>query len=343
VSLRVCVAAELEPVAPSMTVDTDSSELHPLGPALNAASELAGIADIDDLLKRAVAFVRDGIGLDHVVLFSRDSTPRRVRLRGTWGVTADGELVAASTHCHEYSAAQHLALLRLRRAGQLWKFLGPRDIPGPLGLNPGAPQPCWAVATPLFAGRRLIGVLYNGGAEHTPMEEAKQRQAAVLCSSLGMLLFPHRHRLAWRASELPGPRSSIVKRTLTAIADAPELRGRELARQFEVSPGHLARTFKREVGISLVEHRHRVLLERFFVSLEQGSASLVEAALGAGFGSYAQFHRVYRKLIRATPNESLSRRLEAERGHAEPTEAPIASLRARWNPSFTTPKPKFPI
>jgi AraC-like DNA-binding protein len=317
-----------------MTVDTDTTERHPLGPALNAASELAGIADIDDLLKGAVAFARDGIGLEHVVLFSRDPTPRRLRLRGSWGMTADGEIVDASSQCHEYSAAQHLGLLRLRRAGQLWKCLGPQDIPGPLGLQPGAAQPSWAVATPLFAVRKLIGVLYNGGGAHTFVEEGKQRQAAVLCGSLGMLLLPHRHRLAWRASELPGPRSAIVKRTLSAIAEAPEQRGRELARQFEVSPGHLARTFKREVGISLVEHRHRVLLERFFATLERGSASLVEAALGAGFGSYAQFHRVYRKLMRATPNESLSRRLEADRGEDERAEAQSSSLRARWSHSF---------
>jgi AraC-like DNA-binding protein len=322
-----------------MTVDTDSIERHPLAPALNAASELAGIADIDDLLKRAVAFARDGVGLEHVVLFSRDPTPRRVRLRGSWAATADGAIVDASGQCHEYSASQHLALLRLRRAGQLWKCLDPRDIRGTLGLHPGAEQPSWAVATPLFAGRRLIAVLYNGGTAHTLVDEAKQSQLAVLCASLGMLLLPHRHRLAWRASELPGPRSPIVKRTLHAIAEAPAQRGRELARQFDVSSGHLARTFKREVGISLVEHRHRVLLERFFATLERGSASLVEAALGAGFGSYAQFHRVYRKLMRATPNESLSRRLEAERHHVEPIDVSSAALRARWSQSFTTAKP----
>jgi AraC-like DNA-binding protein len=325
--------------APGMTVDMDTTEPHPLGPALNAASELAGIADIDDLMRHALAFVRDGIGLEHVVLFSRDPTPRRVRLRGSWGISADGQVVDASARCHEYSTTQRLALLRLRRAGQLWQYLGPHDIPGPLALHAGAQQPSWAVATPLFAGRRLIGVLYNGGSASTPVEEAKQRQAAVLCGSLGMLLLPHRHRLAWRASEVPGPRSPIVKCTLSAMAEAPELRGRELARQFEVSPGHLARTFKREVGISLVEHRHRVLLERFFAILERGSPSLVDAALRAGFGSYAQFHRVYRKLMRASPNQSLDRRFEPERGETE-HRAPRAPRSAPE--AFTTPLPKSP-
>lgn len=295
-----------------MTVETDTTELHPLGRALNAASELAGIADIDDLLQRAVSFAHDAIGLEHVVLFSRDPTPRRVRLRGSWGMNAAGELFDASSQWHEYSARQHFALLRLRHAGQLWKYLGPQDIPEWLGPRPDEAPLSWAVATPLFAGRRLIGVLYNGGEKHTLVDDGKQRQAAVLCGSLGMLLLPHRHRLAWRASERPGPRSVVVERTLAAIAETPEVRGRVLARRFGVSSGHLARTFKREVGISLVEHRQRILLERFFSTLERGATSLVDAALEAGFGSYAQFHRVYRKLMRATPYESLSRHFGAE-------------------------------
>jgi AraC-like DNA-binding protein len=303
------------PAQSSMTVEADATELHPLGRVLNAASELASIADVDDLLKSAVAFARDVIGLEHVAFFARDATPRRLRLRGCWSVAADGEIVDASGRYHEYGAPEHLALLRLRHAGQLWKQLAPQDIPGPLGLHPGGVQPSWAVATPLFAGRKLVAVLYNGGTTHTPVVETKQLEAAVLCSSIGTLLLPHRHRLAWRASERPGPRSIAVERTLAAIAETPEVRGRVLARRFGMSPGHLARTFKREVGISLVEHRHRVLIERFFASLNRGSASLVDAAREAGFGSYAQFHRVYRKLMRATPYESLSRPRTAELPH----------------------------
>ncbi|MFL5303754.1 MAG: helix-turn-helix domain-containing protein, partial [Polyangia bacterium] len=62
-----------------------------------------------------------------------------------------------------------------------------------------------------------------------------------------------------------------------------------------------------EMGMSLVEYRNRVRLDRFGALLENGRNNLLEAALDAGFGSYAQFHRVFRALRHAAPREYLRR------------------------------------
>jgi AraC-like DNA-binding protein len=49
-------------------------------------------------------------------------------------------------------------------------------------------------------------------------------------------------------------------------------------------------------------------MQRFFQMLDQGECRLLDAALEAGFGSYAQFHRVYRKLVGKAPRDYLSDR-----------------------------------
>jgi len=70
-----------------------------------------------------------------------------------------------------------------------------------------------------------------------------------------------------------------------------------------MSPGHLTRSFKRHAGSSIVEYRNELRLARFLSqATRQG---LLEAALGAGFGSYAQFHRVFRARFGKSPRQYL--------------------------------------
>jgi transcriptional regulator GlxA family with amidase domain len=82
---------------------------------------------------------------------------------------------------------------------------------------------------------------------------------------------------------------------------------REIARRLRVTVGWFTRTFKAEMGMSLLEYRNRARLDRVDALLEQGPSTLFEAARGAGFGSYAQFHRVFRGIRHTTPREFLHR------------------------------------
>lgn len=50
------------------------------------------------------------------------------------------------------------------------------------------------------------------------------------------------------------------------------------------------------------------LLAAFDVLLDKGRTNLLDAALASGFGSYAQFHRVFRAQRRMTPREYLQGR-----------------------------------
>jgi transcriptional regulator GlxA family with amidase domain len=91
------------------------------------------------------------------------------------------------------------------------------------------------------------------------------------------------------------------------MAKDPALGGKELAAELDVSLGRLTRAFKAEMGVSLGEYRNRIRLDRFTVLLDTGERNLLQAALAAGFGSYAQFHRVFRAFRHLTPRDYLRR------------------------------------
>jgi AraC-like DNA-binding protein len=75
-----------------------------------------------------------------------------------------------------------------------------------------------------------------------------------------------------------------------------------LARAAGLSPSRLSMLFKRQTGISLTAFRQRRCLEQFLRLYRTGARySLTEAALLAGFGSYPQFHRVFRRLMGVGP------------------------------------------
>lgn len=78
----------------------------------------------------------------------------------------------------------------------------------------------------------------------------------------------------------------------------------EIAHAAGLSPSYLSRLFKRHTGMSLSSFRQRRRLDRFLEIYGKGRRhNLTEAALAAGFGSYPQFHRVFREAFGYGPAE----------------------------------------
>jgi AraC-like DNA-binding protein len=76
----------------------------------------------------------------------------------------------------------------------------------------------------------------------------------------------------------------------------------DIAEQVGLSASRLSRLFHQQAGISLVEFRQRQALQRFFRLFGDGQhKTMTAAALEAGFGSYPQFHRVFKQLHGKTP------------------------------------------
>jgi AraC-like DNA-binding protein len=99
---------------------------------------------------------------------------------------------------------------------------------------------------------------------------------------------------------------SLIISVVRLLHQDPALESGKLARRFRVSSSKLTHAFKEQVGVSLTEYRNRLRLERFLLLVERGGGNLLQAALDAGFGSYAQFHRVFRAMLGATPKEYLT-------------------------------------
>ncbi len=75
-----------------------------------------------------------------------------------------------------------------------------------------------------------------------------------------------------------------------------------LARQCGLSADRLGRLFRRQTGVSLTDYRNRARLDHFLQRYGRGEGmNMTAAALAAGFGSYAQFHRVFRNLMNGSP------------------------------------------
>lgn len=84
-----------------------------------------------------------------------------------------------------------------------------------------------------------------------------------------------------------------------------------LARHCGVSENHLSRLFRREVGVPIYRYRNSLRLGRFWEAYRrQGRRTLSEAIYEAGFGSYAQFYRVFKAEYAQGPRECLNQAME---------------------------------
>lgn len=75
-----------------------------------------------------------------------------------------------------------------------------------------------------------------------------------------------------------------------------------LASRAGLSPGRLSRLFKQQIGVSMVQFRNRLRVERYVELYRKGRRKTVlQAALEAGFGSYPQFHREFVRVMGCSP------------------------------------------
>ena len=283
------------PYLPTTTTDWRS-----LFAVLAAVDELSSFTDVEAMLRRAVELGVERFGLQRVALYVLDPPAGRRRvLRGTWSAGANQELTDERGLYLEMTEADLASLRGLRGEGPRWLY-----AEGASGMQPPLGSADWQVITPLLSGEELVGVLFNdGGSDRQPMDEWRQIQAVLFCSLLAGLILPRRGAAVWHALRGAAGHSPVVQRVLDALGDQPKVSAQRLARDLGISSGHLARLFRTEMGISLVEYRNRLRIERFLGLADRSGVNLLDAALQAGFGSYAQFHRVFRKLVGTTPRE----------------------------------------
>lgn len=80
-----------------------------------------------------------------------------------------------------------------------------------------------------------------------------------------------------------------------------------LAKACGVSKSYLSRMFHRQIGVALNEYRNTLRLARFFEEYGRpGKKTIARAVYAAGFGSYAQFYKVFSQAYGRGPRECLA-------------------------------------
>jgi len=119
----------------------------------------------------------------------------------------------------------------------------------------------------------------------------------------------------------------LSRRALQEICSHPQTSGAALASRLGVHPSVLSRRFREDLGLTFVDYRaHQRTMA--FVRLVDTGSSLTSAALEAGFGSYAQCHRVISKALGCRPQRYFAgerRRIDAARFEAPPAAGPGAA------------------
>lgn len=119
-----------------------------------------------------------------------------------------------------------------------------------------------------------------------------------------LLLEAHDQYRQASTPETGGEVHPAVAKTIRILRDHTEpLSETQLARLTGLSRAHLSRLFLRQTGVSLVDFRNRLRTERFLALYGSGQhITMLTAALQAGFGSYAQFFRSFRRITGISPS-----------------------------------------
>ncbi len=99
----------------------------------------------------------------------------------------------------------------------------------------------------------------------------------------------------------------VRARTLLRVPESA-LSLTSLARRCGLDAARLSRLFKQQMGLSVVQFRNHFRVQHFIQQFGQGErATMIDVALGCGFGSYAQFHRAFHQVTGYAPSEHLRR------------------------------------
>jgi AraC-like DNA-binding protein len=188
---------------------------------------------------------------------------------------------------------------------ELWWAVFRPALVGQIATSPHArplleEDPIGQFSRRLDSGRvRRLGALFHD------VQDAQTVDDVMVNTGLAYLL-----SFAWRAfldsdDVVEGvdlhPAVETVARMLRTDPDAGDLAA--LARAAGLSPSHLSRIFQEQTGVSISRFRNQQRLQRFLGLYGRGRRiSALAAALEAGFGSYAQFYRVFREQTGRSPS-----------------------------------------
>ena len=280
-------------LGPAVVSDTAASTVYPdgLDSLLFALDELPAIESADATIRRAIELARDRIGLVRASIYVIDRC--RHFMLGTWAYDSSGALL--DEHHVMYAVSDlDRATFRPGLEGAPYKVFEGCLIVEQRSHEMEVASPGWVTCTPIACGDDVIGMMFNdAGTSHAAFDETKQAKTAILCSVLGAAL----GSLA-RARNAATGRLPMHRHVMTAVAmlaQDPGVGVSQIAQRLAVSARGLTRLFEAALGVSLEDYRNRLRLDRVALLIAKGRMTLPDAAVTAGFASYAQFQRVSRR------------------------------------------------
>ena len=202
-----------------------------------------------------------------------------------------------------------------QRAGEEEEFAHPHDggdrctsvglsdtlVAALLGGDPTLPAAVVATSPHADLALRRLGV--TRAVDSRPVGtliEPTRHEEHVLALVAGVLAAALPKRAAAGRPATAQARRRAASDAREALAADPSLGLLDLARATAVSPHHLSRVFKQEVGVSVTTYRRRLRLRAALERIDDGG--LARVAADAGFADHAHFTREVRALLGTTPS-----------------------------------------
>jgi len=137
----------------------------------------------------------------------------------------------------------------------------------------------------------------------------EHRDPDALNAGLGyLMLMCWRSQLKCKATHDPIVLHRVIRRALKCLSEEEnETSLEELAKLCGASKSYLSRKFHTQIGVPLNRYRNSLRLSRFFRHYREGGRkTITEAVYAAGFGSYAQFYKVFAEAYGQGPRDALA-------------------------------------
>ncbi len=136
----------------------------------------------------------------------------------------------------------------------------------------------------------------------------EHREPDVLNAGLHyLLLLCWKYQLSGKTNRMGVTLHPAVRRTLKLLSNgSSHMSLDDLAKACGTSRSYLSRIFHRQIGVPLVRYQVSLRISRFFdLYRQEENMTMLDAAFAAGFGSYAQFYKVFTKAYGRGPRQAL--------------------------------------
>jgi signal transduction histidine kinase len=166
-------------------VEAPNAMAKSLRTVLAITEELISCPDVDTMLRQAVEFARDRIGLERCAIFLEQDGI----VRGTYGTDRFGHTTDEHGLAMDVNTGWHEYLERLTPEEAQWVVNEEKQVEwngnGVVEIG----RTGWVVHTRIRLGDGSRGILTNDGAiSHAPLDVMKQEVTAVFCSLLGKII-----------------------------------------------------------------------------------------------------------------------------------------------------------